>query len=95
MCSICLYFGYRPPPRHSRLDHLTFFQKLKRCDIPGMILITASGTLILTGLSLGDNPWPWANARCIGTIVSGAVLFLFFGFYEWRSMFSTLNNAKH
>ena len=83
-CSIVLFLCYRPPPRHGRYDHLSFWGKIRRCDIPGSILVTAGGTFILTGLSLGENPWPWNNARVVSTLVIGAVLLIAFGLYEWK-----------
>lgn len=35
-----LIFGYRPPKRHTGLDHLSFWQKIGRLDLPGMGLVS-------------------------------------------------------
>lgn len=34
-----IVIGYRPPKRHTDLDHLSFTQKLRRLDLPGMALV--------------------------------------------------------
>lgn len=41
-------------------------------------------TLLLTGLSLGGNPYPWSDARVLATLVSGIVVMTAFGIYEWK-----------
>lgn len=76
--------GYQPPKRHTRLDHLTFLQKLGHIDIIGGLLITAALTLVLAALNLGGVTFPWASTQVLvplilGFVVSGAV-----GLYEWK-----------
>lgn len=46
--------------------------------------LTAGLTLLLVGLSLGDNPWHWTNPRVLATLIAGIVILIAFGVYEWR-----------
>lgn len=48
------------------------------------VQLTAGLTLLLVGLSLGDNPWSWTNPRVLATLIAGIVLLVVFGVYEWR-----------
>jgi hypothetical protein len=41
-------------------------------------------TLLLTGLSLGGNPWAWSDVRVISTLVVGIVTLVAFGIFEWK-----------
>jgi MFS family permease len=81
---IGIVIGYRPPKRHTRLDHLSFWEKLGRLDLPGMGLLSAGLSLLLTGLTLGDNPWEWTNVRVLTTLIIGIVLLIAFALYEWK-----------
>lgn len=79
-----LFFGYRPPKRHTRLDHLSFWQKLGRVDLLGCGLLTAGLTLLLTGLNLGGGLYSWTNSRVLATLVVGIIILLVFCLYEWK-----------
>jgi hypothetical protein len=79
-----LFVGYRPPKRHTRLDHLSFWQKLARLDLPGTGLLTSGLTLLLTGLNLGGGIFTWSSAAVLTTLVIGIAVLLAFGIYEWR-----------
>ncbi len=91
-----LLFGYRPPKRHTKYDHLSLYAKIGKLDLPGMLLVcscastcadlqlTSGLTILLTGLTLGGNPWAWTNARVLTTLVVGIVVLIAFGVYEWR-----------
>jgi hypothetical protein len=79
-----IFFGYRPPKRHTHLDHLSLWQKLGQLDLPGSALLTAGLTLFLTGLSLGGVLFEWTNARVIATLISGIIILVCFGLYEWK-----------
>ena len=37
---VFIIFGYRPPPRHARLDGLSIWQKIQRLDLPGMGMVS-------------------------------------------------------
>jgi hypothetical protein len=82
--AIGIFFGYRPPKRHTRLDSLSFWQKLRHLDLPGCGLLTLGLTLFLVGLNLGGGLYSWLNARTIATLITGAVILIFFGIYEWK-----------
>lgn len=74
--------GYRPPPRHTALDHLSFSQKLARLDIPGTGLFCSGLTLFLAGLCQGGGIYSWTNARVLAPLIVGGVLLACFGLYE-------------
>lgn len=84
MTAICLFLGYKPPRRHTRLDHLSLWQKLGRLDLPGFFLLTAGLTLLLTGLNLGGGLYSWASAPVLATLIIGTLILGVFGIYEWR-----------
>ncbi|KIV91817.1 hypothetical protein PV10_06314 [Exophiala mesophila] len=81
---IGIFLGYRPPKRHTRFDHLTFAQKLGRTDFIGSGFLASGLTLLITGLTIGGNQFPWANARVVVLLVLGAVLLVGFGLWEWK-----------
>lgn len=84
LTAIGLFIGYRPPKRHTRLDHLSFWQKLGRLDLPGTGLLTAGLTIFLTGLNLGGGIFGWSSAPVLATLIVGLVVMIAFGLYEWR-----------
>lgn len=79
-----IFFGYTPPARHTRLDGMSFFQKLGQLDIPGYTLLTAGLTLLLVALNLGGELYAWTSARVITTLIVGLAVLLAFGIYEWK-----------
>ena len=84
LTAIGILVGYRPPKRHTRLDHLSFLQKLGKLDLAGFSLLTTGLTLFLTGLNLGGGLFSWTNARTLATLIVGIVILLCFGVYEWK-----------
>lgn len=84
MTAIGIFFGYRPPKRHTQLDHLSLWQKLGHLDLPGFGLLTAGITLFLVALNLGGGLFPWTNARVLSLLVIGLVTLGGFGVYEWK-----------
>lgn len=89
-----IFVGYRPPKRHTRLDHLSFFQKLRQLDLPGFGLLTTGLTLFLTGLNLGGGLYAWTNGRVLGTLITGLVILASFGLYEWKGTKSGILNHE-
>ncbi|OQV11091.1 hypothetical protein CLAIMM_14988 [Cladophialophora immunda] len=79
-----IFFGYRPPKRHTRFDHLTVWQKIKSLDLPGFFLLTAGLVLFLTGLNLGGGLYSWTAAPTLATMVVGLATLVVFGLYEWK-----------
>ena len=76
--------GYRPPKRHTRLDHLSFLQKLGHLDLVGFVLLTPGLSLLLVGLNLGGGLYGWTNAHVLATLIMGIVILIGFGLYEWK-----------
>ncbi|KPI34758.1 uncharacterized protein AB675_2 [Cyphellophora attinorum] len=79
-----IVIGYRPPKRHTRYSDLSFAQKLGRTDFIGGAFLASGLTLLLTGLVLGGNQFPWSSARVIALLAVGAVLLVGFGLWEWK-----------
>lgn len=76
--------GYRPPKRHTRLDHLSFWQKLTHLDLIGFALLTAGLTLFLTALNLGGGLYKWTDAKVLALLIVGLVVLISFALYEWK-----------
>lgn len=94
LTAIGIFTGYRPPKRHTRLDHLSFYQKLGQLDLPGFGLLTTGLALFLTGLNLGGGLYAWTNSRVLGTLVAGLVILVGFGTYEWKVTKSGILNHE-
>lgn len=89
MTATGLFVGYRPPKRHTRFDHLSFWKKLGRVDLPGFFLLTAGLAIFLTGLNLGGSLYngglyTWTSAPVLATLIIGMLLLISFGIYEWK-----------
>jgi hypothetical protein len=82
--AIGIFVGYRPPKRHTRFDHLSFWQKLGRVDLPGFFLLTAGLAIFLTGLNLGGGLYTWSSAPVLAILIIGILTLVAFGIYEWR-----------
>jgi hypothetical protein len=82
--AVCILIGYRPPKRHTRLDHLSLGQKLTRLDLPGVGLFTVGLTLFLVALNLGGGIYTWTAAPVLVTLIIGLVVLVLFGLYEWK-----------
>ena len=79
-----ILFGYRPPKRHTDLDHLSVWQKIAKLDLIGFFLLTSGLALLLTGLNLGGGLYTWSDGHVLGTLIPGAVILVCFGIYEWK-----------
>lgn len=82
--AIGIIIGYKPPKRHTLLDHLSFWEKLARLDLPGSGLLTAGLTLFLVGLNLGAGEAPWTAAKVLSPLIIGLCVLVAFGVYEWK-----------
>ena len=82
--AVGIFVGYRPPKRHTNLDHLTFLQKLRHVDLLGFGLFGIGLTLLLVGLNLGGGQYAWVNARVLAALIIGIVILILFGVYEWK-----------
>ena len=81
--AILIFGGYQPPKRHTRYDHLSWFQKLRSLDLPGFLLLTVGLSLFLAGLNLGGGLYAWTNVRVLATLIIGLVVLIAFALYEW------------
>ncbi|KAK5108576.1 hypothetical protein LTR62_008152 [Meristemomyces frigidus] len=79
-----IFMGYRPPKRHTRLDHLSIWQKIGHLDLAGMGLLTTGLTLLLVGLNLGGGLYAWTNVRVLATLIIGILVLISFALYEWK-----------
>jgi hypothetical protein len=82
--TVALLVGYRPPKRHTRLDHLSFWEKISHIDLVGCGLLTAGLTLFITGTSLGGSVYSWTNARTLSTLIIGIAILIAFSIFEWK-----------
>lgn len=82
--AIGIFFGYRPPKRHTRYAHLSFFHKIKALDLIGFFLLTAGLTLFLVGMNLGGGLYAWSDVEVLATLVTGIVVLIGFGVYETK-----------
>ncbi|KAF7353726.1 MFS general substrate transporter [Mycena venus] len=82
MTSVGLLGFYWPPP--SDYPRLNVRQLIWACDPIGSLLMTAGTTLLLLGFDWAGGTFPWHDAHVIGPLVTGAVLLLLFGLYEWK-----------
>ena len=83
LVTVGILFGYRPPPRHTRLDHLSFWRKLGHIDLAGCAILATGLTLFLVGLNLGGS-YSWTDARVLSTLLIGIAVLGAFALYEWK-----------
>lgn len=84
LAAACVVLGYRPPQRHTKYDHLSWFQKLAQLDIIGSVLFTIGLTLFLVGIGLGGGLYPWKSAPVLSTLIIGICVLIVFAGYEWK-----------
>ncbi|KAJ7221663.1 MFS general substrate transporter [Mycena pura] len=82
MTALGLLGFYWPPP--SEYPSLSLSQLVWACDPIGSLLMTAGTTLLLLAFDWAGGTFPWHDAHVLGPLVTGAVLLLFFGLYEWK-----------
>lgn len=85
LAAVGLFFGYKPPKRHTRLDHLSFGQKLAHIDIAGFGLLSSGLTLFLVGANLGGGLYSWTAAAVLAPLIIGIIFLCVFALYEWKS----------
>ncbi|OAL20453.1 hypothetical protein AYO22_08947 [Fonsecaea multimorphosa] len=81
---ISVSIAYRPPKRHTELDNLPFWHKIRHLDLVGCGLLMIGLTLFLTGASLGGGQYTWTDARTLSTLIIGIFGLIAFGLYEWK-----------
>ena len=82
--AIGILVAYRPPPRHTRFDHLTIGQKLRHVDFIGAFFLLSGLVLMLVGINLGGGKYGWDNVRVYVCLPLGFAIIIVFGIYEWR-----------
>lgn len=88
-----ILFGYRPPVRKTYYDHLSFMQKVFALDLVGNGLLIAGAPLVIAGLNLGGNPYPWTSARTLAPLIVGIVCMITFAVYEsWGTKTGVLHH---
>lgn len=73
--TVCIVVGTPVP---EKIRRMTWAEKVKRFDLPGTILLTASLVCVLLALQLGGSMYAWASGRIIALFVVGGVLFIVF-----------------
>ncbi|KIX97340.1 uncharacterized protein Z520_06792 [Fonsecaea multimorphosa CBS 102226] len=82
--ALSLFLGYRPPKRHTRLDHLSAWHKFRQMDLLGALLLGSGLCLLLAGVNMGGSVYPWTSATVLSTMLSGIALLILFGVWEWK-----------
>ncbi|KAK5954684.1 hypothetical protein OHC33_004408 [Knufia fluminis] len=66
---------YNPPPRPLQKS-LSMKEKLGRLDWIAYVLLAICLVLFTVGLSYGNNPYPWTNARVLAPLIVGFCFFV-------------------
>ncbi|KAJ6622019.1 major facilitator superfamily domain-containing protein [Mycena sp. CBHHK59/15] len=82
MTAVGLLGFYWPPP--SDYPPLSARQLIWACDPIGSLLMTAGTTLLLLAFDWAGGTFAWRDAHVLGPLVTGVVLLIFFGLYEWK-----------
>ncbi|KAJ1848083.1 hypothetical protein H4S02_000332 [Coemansia sp. RSA 2611] len=75
---IVVLFLRLPMPRDS------FWQKLKKIDVLGSLVLVGAVVMLLLGLTWGGKTFPWKSARVICLLVFGVVMLGVFMLIEWK-----------
>ncbi|PVH92484.1 MFS general substrate transporter [Periconia macrospinosa] len=59
--------------------------KLRKLDLPGVILMIASVSCLFLALQEGGVKEPWGSARPIGLLVGFCLIFIAFGIWQWKA----------
>jgi hypothetical protein len=59
--------------------------KLRKLDVPGIILMISSVSCLFLALQEGGVKEPWGSARPIGLLVGFGLLFIIFGIWQWKA----------
>jgi MFS family permease len=79
--SFALLFSYHPSKRPNP-EGLTVRARLQKFDWVGILLATASLTLLLAALQMGGHTYPWNSATIISLLVIGTVALVALGIWE-------------
>lgn len=59
--------------------------KLRKLDVPGIVLMVASVSCLFLALQEGGVKEPWNSARPIGLLIGFGLIFLLFAMWQWRA----------
>ena len=59
--------------------------KIRRLDLPGIVILIAAVSCLFTGLQEGSALVPWSSSKPIGLFVGFGVLLLIFGVWQWKA----------
>ncbi|KAL8687226.1 MAG: hypothetical protein Q9218_006545, partial [Villophora microphyllina] len=59
--------------------------KLRRLDLPGVVLLIASVSCLFLALQEGSANVSWTSSKPIGLFVGFGLLFFTFGFWQWKA----------
>ena len=59
--------------------------KLRRLDLPGVVLLIASISCLFLALQEGSAKVPWASSKPIGLFIGFGLLFVAFGVWQWKA----------
>ena len=59
--------------------------KLRRLDLPGVVLLIASVSCLFLALQDGGTGVPWASPKPIGLLIGFGLLFITFGVWQWKA----------
>jgi hypothetical protein len=82
MTAVGLLGFYWPPP--SNYPKLNVRQILWAIDPIGSFFMTAGTTLLLLAFDWAGGTYVWRDAHVLGPLITGIVLLIFFGLYEWK-----------
>ncbi|KAF4447577.1 trichothecene efflux pump [Fusarium austroafricanum] len=79
---VLVFFFYKPVNQYILVQGKTRWQQFLGLDWVGNFLLVAGLVLLLVGISLGGNRYPWASGAPITMIIVGALLLVALGFWE-------------
>ncbi|KAJ7090382.1 MFS general substrate transporter [Mycena belliarum] len=82
LTAVGLLFFYWPPP--SDYPRLSLRELVWACDPIGSLLMTAGTTLLLLAFDWAGGTFQWHDPHVLGPLITGVVLLVLFGLYEWK-----------
>jgi MFS family permease len=81
---IMLVLFYRPPPRGTVERSYSLPKRIISLDFVGWILQAGGFLLFLIGLTWGGGgKYAWHSPHVLGTLITGLLMLVLFGLYEW------------
>jgi len=79
-----LFFCEIPEPKPKPPVREVLSTAVRSLDLPGFVLVSPAAIMFLLGLQYGGNEYAWNSSTVIGLLVSAAVAFILFLFWEYR-----------